>query len=66
MKLAESFVQQLQGLVPDEWEALVEAITSTEPSVAVRVNDARSANVPDEARRVPWCNQGYYLNDRPA
>ena len=66
MKLAESFVQQLQGLVPDEWEALVEAITSTEPSVAVRVNDARGANVPDEARRVPWCNQGYYLNDRPA
>ena len=66
MKLAESFVQQLQGLVPNEWEALVDAITTTEPSVAVRINDARGVNVPNEARRVPWCNQGYYLNDRPA
>ena len=66
MKLAESFVQQLQGLVPDEWEALVNAITTTEPSVAVRTNDARGVNVPNEARRVPWCSQGYYLNDRPA
>ena len=44
----------------------MDAITSTEPSVAVRVNDARAATVPNGARQVPWCNQGFYLNDRPA
>ena len=66
MNLPESFIQQLQGLVPTEWEALVDAITSTEPSVAVRANDARGATVPNGARQVPWCDQGFYLNDRPA
>ena len=66
MNLPESFIQQLQELVPDEWEALVDAISTTEPSVAVRVNDARGAIVPAGARHVPWCDKGFYLNDRPA
>ena len=66
MNLPESFIQQLQELVPDEWEALVDAISTTEPSVAVRVNDARGAIVPSGARQVPWCGKGFYLNDRPA
>ena len=66
MKLHEAFIEQLHGLVPDEWEALVAAITDTEPSVAVRVNNARGVGVPDGARRVPWCDYGFYLADRPA
>ena len=66
MKLPEAFLEQLRGLLPDEWEALASAITTSEPSVAVRVNDARGVEVPDGAPRVPWCGQGYYLNDRPA
>ena len=65
MKLAEEFIEQLRALLPDEWETLVDAITSSEPSVAVRVNEARGVGVPDGARRVPWCGQGFYLADRP-
>ena len=52
--------------MPNEWEALVGAITSSDPSVAVRVNEARGVGVPDGARLVPWCRQGFYLEDRPA
>ena len=66
MNLPEAFIEQLRGLLPDEWEALVTAITSSEPSVAVRVNGARGVGVPDGARRVPWCREGFYLEDRPA
>ena len=66
MILSQEFIGQLQGLLPDEWEALVEAITASEPSVAVRVNEARGAKVPADARRVPWCAEGFYLADRPA
>ena len=66
MKLPEAFIEQMQGLMPDEWQALAEAITSSEPSVAVRVNAARGVNVPDGARRVPWCGMGYYLDNRPS
>ena len=66
MILSQEFIGQLQGLLPDEWEALVEAITASEPSVAVRVNEARGAKAPAGARRVPWCAEGFYLADRPA
>ena len=66
MNLPKAFIEQLRGLLPDEWEALANAITSSEPSVAVRVNAARGASVPHVARRVPWCGQGYYLDNRPS
>lgn len=65
MKLPEVFIEQLRGLVPEEWEALVVAITDTEPSVAVRVNDLRGVEVPDSIRCVPWCDRGGYLDGRP-
>ncbi len=66
MKLPEEFINQLRDLLPDEWEALAEAITTTEPSVAVRVNSARGVGVPERCRCVPWCGEGFYLNDRPS
>ena len=66
MKLPEEFLEQLRGLLAGEWEALAEAITSSEPSVAVRVNGARGVMVPANVRRMPWCDQGFYLQDRPA
>lgn len=66
MKLPESFIEQLRDLLPDEWEQLATAITSSEPSVAVRVNEARGIGVPEGCRRVPWCEQGFYLDDRPS
>ena len=66
MNLPEAFIGQLQGLMPDEWERLAAAITSSEPSVAVRVNAARGVRVPDGARRVAWCDQGFYTEGRPS
>lgn len=65
MNLSQAFIEQLRGLLPGEWEALAQAITSTEPSVAVRINEARGAAVPADACRVPWCGLGFYLQDRP-
>ena len=65
MNLPEGFIEQLRDLLPDEWQALADAITSSEPSVAVRVNDARGVGVPAGARCVPWCSQGFYLDGRP-
>ena len=66
MKLHDEFIAQLRELLPEEWEALVDAITTSEPSVAVRVNGARGVGVPDGLRRVPWCDQGFYLDGRPS
>ena len=66
MKLPEGFIEQLRGLLSDEWQELASAISSTERSVAVRVNAPRGASVAEGARRVPWCGQGFYLDDRPS
>ena len=66
MKLPDGFIEQLRGLLPDEWQEVASAISSTERSVAVRVNTPRGASVPVGARRVPWCDQGFYLDGRPS
>ena len=66
MELPKSFIEQLQQLLPNEWQALCEAIVGTEPSVSVRVNTQRSATVPADALRVPWCEAGFYCASRPA
>ncbi len=56
----------LQGLLPDEWQALAGAIAGTEPVVSVRVNARRGASTPRHAQPVPWCPAGFYCPERPA
>ena len=51
MELPKSFIEQLQQLLPNEWQELCEAIVGTEPSVSVRINTQRSATVPADALR---------------
>ena len=43
---------------------LCEALQHDTP-VSVRVNRAKLSDVPVGARRVPWCETGYYLPERP-
>ncbi len=65
MLLSDDFIAQIRALIPDESDALLTAITSTEPSVAIRVNDGRGIVLgDDEADRVPWCATGRYLESR--
>lgn len=66
MNLPETFIEQLRDLLPSEWESLVKTISTTEPSVAVRVNRTRGAGVPEGCRCVPWCDEGFYTDGRPA
>ena len=66
MDLKQDFVEMLQRLMPDDAEALCRAIGETEPSVSVRVNTAKGASVPDGSNQVPWCESGFYLDERPA
>ena len=66
MNLPETFIEQLRDLLPSEWESLVKTISTTEPSVAVRVNHARGVVVPEGSRCVPWCDEGFYTDGRPA
>ena len=52
--------------MPDaEADGLADAIANTQPSVSIRVNKSKGAKADARARRVPWCEQGIYLDERP-
>ena len=57
LKLPEEFTPEFEGLA--------EALTDGEPTVSVRFNAARAVQIPDDMERVPWCQQGIYLESRP-
>jgi len=58
-----AFDQHLIDLLGEECAALEEALTRPAPT-SFRVNTSKWAG-PD-AERIPWCNTGYYLDQRPA
>ena len=65
MTLSADFIAQMRAILPDEADALLAAITSTEPSVAIRVNPFKApAHAAPTLRRVPWCDAGRYLAER--
>lgn len=65
MTLSADFIAQMRAILPDEADALLAAITSTEPSVAIRVNPLKApAHAASALRRVPWCDAGRYLAER--
>ncbi len=65
MELDKQFIEQIRTLFPDECDAMLSAIAS-EPSVAIRVNAKKTTGIPKGCERVPWCDNGYYLQNRLA
>lgn len=65
MELHGDFLKEIYGLLPEaEAGRLIEAIGTTDASVAVRVNDGKGVGVPAGVERVPWCARGFYLDER--
>jgi 16S rRNA C967 or C1407 C5-methylase (RsmB/RsmF family)/NOL1/NOP2/fmu family ribosome biogenesis protein len=46
-------------------EALVNALEEPSP-VSIRINPSKWNNTPSDSEPVPWCNSGYYLQNRPS
>jgi len=72
VSLPEEFVQLMREHYDDAAaDALLEALTMTEPEVSVRLNPRKFsaqellAFRPD-LERVPWCPNAFYLQERPA
>lgn len=65
MELHKDFIEEIKRLMPDECNAIIEAITATASPVSVRVNSHKCGNVPANATRVKWCERGFYLDERP-
>lgn len=65
MKLPEGFIEEIASYGAECLTGLPDALASTEPAVSVRVNRAKGVRRPANADTVRWCDEGYYLNERP-
>jgi 16S rRNA C967 or C1407 C5-methylase (RsmB/RsmF family) len=60
-----AFVKSLESILHgQEVTALLEAMRMPAP-VSIRVNTQKTASKPVAASVVPWCDNGYYLPERP-
>jgi len=62
MNFPDSFVKKTKDLLGDDYLELEKALEST-PSISIRVNNKMNY-VPSE-EQVTWCENGYYLKERP-
>lgn len=62
MDLPHQFIERTKALLKEEFPAFGNALLQPAPT-SVRVNNKMIYEPSDE--RVPWCNAGYYLKERP-
>ncbi|MDP4238030.1 MAG: rRNA cytosine-C5-methyltransferase [Bacteroidota bacterium] len=62
MNLPENFVKRTSNLLGNEFQYLKKALEEAAPT-SIRVNNKIDYHPSTE--RVPWCDSGYYLNERP-
>lgn len=66
MNLPERFIDRMtRELGPTEAERLCAAL-QTEPSTSIRLNPEKLSTPKWPSKRVPWCEWGYMLDERPA
>ena len=63
--LPDAFIKRLKTQDYLEPEKLITALNEPGP-VSVRINPAKWSRVPTAAERVPWCENGYYIKERPS
>lgn len=66
MSLPTSFLLRMQELLGADYEAFVQALTSEDYPVSIRLNKEKGATILPDAKAVPWSGGvGYYLDARP-
>lgn len=64
--LPSEFIERTRQLMGEtECNALCQALQADEP-VSIRTNNGKKAPAPPQAHHVPWTDNGFYLNRRPA
>lgn len=65
MTLPDTFIRQMRSMMADAaWQRLYEGLQQ-QPSTSIRLNPAKGGTPPEGATKVPWCEYGYYLAERP-
>lgn len=64
MNLLDEFISRTQSLLGDQWDKFCIALNQDTP-VSIRINKDKAAHEIKHLSKVPWCDKGYYLNERP-
>lgn len=59
-----SFVNRLQAQLGEQFNAFIQAL-DTVPPVSVRINPFKPSSQFEQEEKVAWCNNAYYLKERP-
>ncbi len=59
------FIEMIEGYGSDLLDGLVDSLSGSDPSVSIRLNRSKGFYAPNGAKRVPWAERGYYLDERP-
>jgi len=62
--LPQAFLERIKNQFPVDYEAFVESIDQP-AAVSLRINP-RKFPTPVESEKVPWCETGVFLNERPS
>ncbi|NDW10564.1 rRNA cytosine-C5-methyltransferase [Dysgonomonas sp. 520] len=65
MQLPTSFIETTKPLLKDEWQLFVNALNEESPT-SIRINKSKYKGNDLSFRKVPWCEDGYYLEKRPS
>ncbi len=59
------FIEMIESYGSPLLDGLVDSLSGSDPSVSIRLNRSKGLDSPDGAKRVPWAERGYYLDERP-
>lgn len=63
MNLPVDFIERIKPLLKDDWESFLSALNGESPT-SIRLNRKKQIQKLD-TDKVPWCETGYYLKERP-
>ena len=64
MEFPPVFLSRMRELLGNDYPAFVDALSTPSPT-SVRHHPVKSSRQIDSAHRIPWCENGEYLNHRP-
>lgn len=65
MKFPEEFIKRIEKQDYIDSQLLFSALEKPSP-VSIRLNRLKWNRIPESSEKIPWCNYGYYLEERPS
>lgn len=66
MSIPQGFIDEISSYGASCLDGLAEVLAAGEAETSIRINRSKGAGEPQGCKRVEWCDEGFYLDSRPA